>query len=128
MIRYGARNTISAYFLPLKIIPKYLLFGPGSLVDTVKQIAKIHRNDRLEKLIGDEKEYQFEYKMFEKMKRKEYYHSELDEVKDMDVRRKQIKASNIENILEMVEFNSQDYLAEYKELVPFIKKYKFNRS
>lgn len=127
MIRYGARNTISAYFLPLKIIPKYLLFGPGSLVDTVKQIAKIHRNDRLEKLIGDEKEYKFEYKMFEKMKRKEYYHSELDEVKDMDVRRKQIKASNIENILEMVEFNSQDYLAEYKELVPFIKKYKLRK-
>ena len=124
MIKYGAKNTISAYLMPLKVIPKYLLFGPGSIFDTVQQIRKIYKDKRLENLFKDEEEYKFEYKNFEKMKRRSYYHSELDDVKNFDIKRKQIKALNIENIIEMVDFNSQDYLSEYKELIPFLKKYR----
>ena len=78
-------------------------------------------------MIEGEDEYQFEYKTFERMLKREYYHSELDDINEIDKNRKHIKASNIEDMIEMVEFNAQDYLKEYKEIMPFLKKHRLRK-
>ena len=127
MIRYGVRKTIGAYLMPLTIFPKAMMFGPGSLFDTMNNIRKSLRNQKIKNMIEGEEEYQFEYKTFERMLKREYYHSELDDVIDIDKTRKHIKASNIEDMIEMVEFNAQDYLKEYKEVMPFLKKHRLRK-
>lgn len=127
IIRYGAKDTLRAYLLPLKVLPKALIWGPGSPIDTARFIAKKHMEHRREKMLKTEPEYQFEYKTFEKMLKRNYYHSELDELKQEDIKRKQIKADNLGNLIDMVEFNSQDYLKEYKTIMPFLKKHRLRK-
>ena len=127
MIRYGVRKTMGAYLMPLTIFPKAIMFGPGSLFDTMSSIRKSLRNRKIKNMIEGEDEYQFEYKTFERMLKREYYHSELDDINEIDKNRKHIKASNIEDMIEMVEFNAQDYLKEYKEIMPFLKKHRLRK-
>lgn len=127
MIRYGARKTIGAYLMPLTVFPKAIMFGPGSIYDTFNQMRKSRKVEKIKKIVEGEEEYKFEYKTFERMLQREYYHTELDDVKEMDKSRKHIKAMNVEDLIEMVDFNSQDYLKEYKEIMPFLKKHRLRK-
>lgn len=127
MIRYGARKTIGAYLMPLTVFPKAITFGPGSIYDTFNQMRKSRKIEKIKKIVEGEEEYKFEYKTFERMLQREYYHTELDDVKEMDKSRKHIKAMNVEDLIEMVDFNSQDYLKEYKEIMPFLKKHRLRK-
>ena len=127
MVRFGAGRTLKAYISPLVILPRRLLFGPGSFYDMAKMMIRIRENSRLYNIIGDEKDFKFEYSQFEKILEREFYHTDLDAIKEKGKKRRNIKTRLLENYFSAVSFNSRDYMKEYQELRPYLKHYNLRK-
>ena len=127
IFKYGIGKRLNKYFSPLVNLPKKMLFGEGSLENTMDTVLKVHKDERMSEIIKDDKDFKSEYENVKKVMKQEFYHTNLDEINEINKVRKNFRIGTLDNYIETLSFNSNHYLKEYKKLEPFLKRYNIKK-
>lgn len=127
ILRYGFKETIKAYIAPMRILPKYFLFGEFSPFGTATNLYKSIKDHNIKKGLGNRLHYRFNYESFMNLARKGFYENSLGSFSELALNRKNFKVDSIEAFSEVLNITSQDYLNEYNKILPLLRKYHFHR-
>ena len=127
VLKYGAKNTLKAYMHPIAKIPKKILFGEGSVNDLTDTVYRIKQDDRLRDFVDGKKDFETEYGSIKKIIKKEFNNTNFDKINEIGRAGKNFKIGTLDGYVEVLNFNGNDYLKEYKELKPYLDRYNIRR-
>ena len=96
MIVHGPGKVIGAGATVAGEMAKSIVKG-NLIVGVVKLALKLGKDSKIRKMTGGRNH--FDYETFQKMRKKDYYNTSLDEIKEVDINRKKRKSSQIYQII-----------------------------
>ncbi|RRD40612.1 hypothetical protein EII29_01330 [Leptotrichia sp. OH3620_COT-345] len=127
VLKHGAENILKSYMFPFFSFPKKILFCEGSSDDLTDTVFKIYENERLYNIIKDKKDFKFEYDNVKRNLKKEFYYTDFDKINRIDKLKDNFQIKTLDTYTEILDFNSNDYLKEYRQLKPFLDRYNMKK-
>ena len=121
------KNTLKSYTDPFEKLPKKILFGAGSVKDTVGSILKTKENSRLYSSISNKKGFSSEYADIEENIKREYNQTEFDKIDKIEKVKENFKIDTFDGYVEALDLNGNRYLKEFTEVKPFLEKYNIKK-
>lgn len=121
------KNTLKSYTDPFEKLPKKILFGAGSVKDTVGSILKTKENSRLYSSISNKKGFSSEYTDIEENIKREYSQTEFDKIDKIEKVKENFKIDTFDGYVEALDLNGNRYLKEFTEVKPFLDKYNIKK-
>ncbi|MDO5089500.1 MAG: hypothetical protein Q4D53_06925 [Leptotrichiaceae bacterium] len=127
ILKHRTKNILKSYMFPFFSFPRKVILGEGSSNDLTDTVFKIYEDDRLYNIIKDRKDFKSECDNVKRTVKKEFYYTDFNKIDKIDKVKENFGIKTLDTYTEILDFNMNNHLKEYKQLKPLLDKYNIKK-